>query len=385
MNATHSVNTTHTDFRDFMAAPEEILEDARNGRLFILVDDEDRENEGDLVIPAQMATPDVINFMAKHGRGLICLALTGDRCRALGLPLMPQQNSSRHGTAFTYSIEAKEGVTTGISASDRAHTIAVAIDPSKDKGDIATPGHVFPLMARDGGVLVRAGHTEAAVDVARLAGLIPAGVICEIMNDDGSMARMPDLVAFAQHHGLRIGAIADLIAHRRRTERLVRREVESDFCSDYGGAWRLVVYINTVTGAEHLALVKGAIDSARPALVRMHAINILDDLLHDAGSGRGDLLHRAMEVIGAAGQGVIVLIREAEQAYLSGRLRARRDGDADEGRLVDYGVGAQILLDLGVEDMILLSNTHRHIIALDGYGLRVVEQRALLGMEGSGP
>jgi len=385
VSATHPIVTTHTDFRDFLAAPEEILEDARNGRLFILVDDEDRENEGDLVIPAQMATPDVINFMAKYGRGLICLALTGDRCRTLGLPLMPQQNSSRHGTAFTYSIEAKEGVTTGISASDRAHTIAVAIDPSKDKNDIATPGHVFPLMGRDGGVLVRAGHTEAAVDVARLAGLIPAGVICEIMNDDGSMARMPDLVAFAQHHNLKIGTIADLIAHRRRTERLVRREVESDFASDYGGDWRVVVYVNQVTGAEHLALVKGALDPARPILVRMHAINILDDLLHDATSGRGDLLHRAMEVIGEEGRGVIVLIREAEQAHLSARVRARLSGDAGEGRLVDYGVGAQILLDLGVEDMILLSNTHRHIIALDGYGLRVVEQRALLASEGTGP
>jgi 3,4-dihydroxy 2-butanone 4-phosphate synthase/GTP cyclohydrolase II len=385
VSATHPIITSHTDFRDFLAAPEEILEDARNGRLFILVDDEDRENEGDLVIPAQMATPDVINFMAKYGRGLICLALTGARCQALDLPLMPQQNSSRHGTAFTHSIEAKEGVTTGISASDRAHTIAVAIDPSKDKNDIATPGHVFPLMARDGGVLVRAGHTEAAVDVARLAGLIPAGVICEIMNDDGSMARMPDLVAFAQHHGLKIGTIADLIAYRRRTERLVRREVESDFASDYGGDWRVVVYVNEVTGAEHLALVKGSIDPARPTLVRMHAINILDDLLHDARSGRGDLLHRAMDVIGADGQGVIVLIREAEQAHLSARVRARLAGDAGEGRLVDYGVGAQILLDLGVEDMILLSNTHRHIIALDGYGLRVVEQRALLASEGTGP
>ena len=195
-----------------------------------------------------MATPDVINFMAKYGRGLICLALTGERCQALDLPLMPQQNSSRHGTAFTHSIEAKEGVTTGISASDRAHTIAVAIDPSKGRDDIATPGHVFPLMARDGGVLVRAGHTEAAVDVARLAGLIPAGVICEIMNDDGSMARMPDLVAFAQHHGLKIGTIADFIAYRRRTERLVRREVESDFTSDYGGDWLVAVYVNEVTG-----------------------------------------------------------------------------------------------------------------------------------------
>nr|WP_246423554.1 3,4-dihydroxy-2-butanone-4-phosphate synthase [Roseospira goensis] len=365
-----------------MAAPEDILEDARNGRMFILVDDEDRENEGDLVIPAQMATPDAINFMAKYGRGLICLALEGERCRALGLPLMPQQNSSRHGTAFTYSIEAKEGVTTGISASDRAHTIAVAIDPSKGKDDIATPGHVFPLMAREGGVLVRAGHTEAAVDVARLAGLIPAGVICEIMNDDGSMARMPDLVAFAQHHGLKVGTIADLIAHRRRTERIVRREIETEFHSQYGGDWRMVVYVNTVSYGEHIALVKGRLAPDEPIMVRMHALNVLDDLLHDATSGKGEILHEAMETIGAHGQGVIVLIREPHPTALSSRVRARLEGKGDEGRLVDYGVGAHILLDLGVRDMILLSNTHRHIIALDGYGLRVVEQRPIASAEG---
>ncbi|MQX35051.1 3,4-dihydroxy-2-butanone-4-phosphate synthase [Roseospira navarrensis] len=369
------------NYRDFLAAPEEILEDARNGRMFILVDDEDRENEGDLVIPAQMATPDAINFMARFGRGLICLAMTEERCRTLGLPLMPQQNSSRHGTAFTYSIEAKEGVTTGISASDRAHTIAVAIDPSKGKEDIATPGHVFPLMAREGGVLVRAGHTEAAVDVSRLAGLIPAGVICEIMNDDGSMARMPDLVAFAQHHGLKVGTIADLIAYRRRTERIVRREIETELHSQYGGDWRMVVYVNTVAYAEHLALVKGRVEAETPTLVRVHALNVLDDLLHDAESGKGEILHEAMETIGRAGHGVIVLIREPHQTALSGRVRARLEGRADDGRLVDYGVGAQILLDLGVRDMILLSNSHRNIIALDGYGLRVVEQRPIPDVE----
>ncbi|WP_299441641.1 3,4-dihydroxy-2-butanone-4-phosphate synthase [uncultured Rhodospira sp.] len=383
MDANEEAATTRVGFREFLAAPEEILEDARNGRMFILVDDEDRENEGDLVIPAQMATPDAINFMAKYGRGLICLAMTGDRCHELGLPLMPQQNSSRHGTAFTYSIEAKEGVTTGISASDRAHTIAVAIDPSKGKHDIATPGHVFPLMAREGGILVRAGHTEAAVDVARLAGLIPAGVICEIMNDDGSMARLPDLVAFAQMHGLKVGTIADLIAHRRRTERIVRREIETDFHSDYGGDWRLVVYVNTVAYAEHLALVKGRIDPTQPVLVRVHALNVLDDVLHDSDSGKGETLHTAMEAIGAHGSGIIVLIREPHHAALSNRVRAKLDGGPEAGRLVDYGVGAQILLDLGVRDMILLSNTHRTIIALDGYGLRVVEQRSIPGVGGT--
>jgi len=377
------VETTHVDFRDFLAAPEEILDDARNGKMFILVDDEDRENEGDLIIPAQMATPDAINFMARFGRGLICLAMTEERCRTLGLPLMPQQNSSRHGTAFTYSIEAKEGVTTGISASDRAHSVAVAIDPSKGKEDIATPGHVFPLMAREGGVLVRAGHTEAAVDVSRLAGLIPAGVICEIMNDDGTMARMPDLVAFAQHHGLKVGTIADLIAYRRRTERIVRREIETEFHSQYGGDWRMVVYVNTVAYAEHVALVKGRIEADTPTLVRMHALNVLDDLFHDAESGKGEILHSAMEAIGQEGSGVIVLIREPHQTALSRRVRARLEGRPDDGRLVDYGVGAQILLDLGVRDMILLSNTQRNIIALDGYGLRVIEQRDIPDAEGA--
>jgi len=376
------VETTHVDFRDFLAAPEEILDDARNGKMFILVDDEDRENEGDLIIPAQMATPDAINFMARFGRGLICLAMTEERCRTLGLPLMPQQNSSRHGTAFTYSIEAKEGVTTGISASDRAHSVAVAIDPSKSKDDIATPGHVFPLMAREGGVLVRAGHTEAAVDVSRLAGLLPAGVICEIMNDDGTMARMPDLVAFAQHHGLKVGTIADLIAYRRRTEKIVRREIETEFHSQYGGDWRMVVYVNTVAYAEHVALVKGRIEADTPTLVRMHALNVLDDLLHDAESGKGEILHSAMEAIGQEGSGVIVLIREPHQTALSRRVRARLEGRPDDGRLVDYGVGAQILLDLGVRDMILLSNTQRNIIALDGYGLRVIEQRNIPDAEG---
>jgi len=378
-----TIETTHTTFSEFLAPSEDIIEDARNGRMFILVDDEDRENEGDLIIPAQMATPDAINFMAKYGRGLICLAMTGERCRELGLPLMPQQNSTRHGTAFTYSIEAKEGITTGISASDRAHTVAVAIDPSKGKDDISTPGHVFPLMARDGGVLVRTGHTEAAVDVARMAGLIPAGVICEVMNDDGSMARMPDLVRFAQFHSLKVGTIADLIAYRRRTEKIVRREIETDFVSQHGGDWRMVVYVNSVAYAEHIALVKGRIDPHAPTMVRMHALNVLDDVLHDAESGKGDDLHRAMEAIAAHGTGVIVLIREPNQTALSSRVRALLEGKDDYSRLLDYGVGAQILLDLGVRDMILLSNSHRTIIALDGYGLSVVEQRPIPPLEGS--
>src|SRR5205085_2667451 len=253
-------------FIEVISPIEDVIEEARNGRMFILVDDQDREDEGDLVIPAQMATPAVINFMAKHGRGLICLALTRQRVEQLKLPLMPQQNASRLRTAFTVSIEAREGVTTGISAPDRARTVATAIDPSTGPGDIETPGHIFPLMARDGGVLVRTGHTEAAVDIARLAGLNPSGVICEIMNDDGTMARRNDLIAFAQRHGLKIGTIADLIAYRRRHDRIVERALECDFDSRWGGRFRMHVYINRVAHAEHIALVKGDVTTPEPVL-----------------------------------------------------------------------------------------------------------------------
>ena len=255
---------------DFLSSIEEIIEDARNGRMFVLVDDENRENEGDLVIPAQMATPEVINFMAKYGRGLICLSLTKKRVEDLRLPLLPAHNQSRLSTAFTLSIEAKHGVTTGISAADRARTVAVAIDPGSSHADLATPGHVFPLMARDGGVLVRAGHTEAAVDISRLAGLIPAGVICEIMNDDGSMARLPDLVKFAQFHGLKIATIADLIAYRRKNERLVQMDAEAPFQSQVGGDWKLRIYSDAVSGDEHVALIKGEVATDAPVMVRMH-------------------------------------------------------------------------------------------------------------------
>ena len=241
--------------RSFLSSSEELIDEARNGRMFILVDDEDRENEGDLVIPAQMATPDAINFMATHGRGLICLALTGKRVEQLQLELMSRHNRTRHETAFTTSIEAKHGVTTGISAADRARTVSVAIDASKGPEDIVTPGHIFPLVAKDGGVLIRAGHTEAAVDVARLAGLNPSGVICEIMHEDGTMARMDDLVAFAQRHGLKVGKIADRIAYRLKHDRLVERDLAASFTSRYGGDFRLQVYVNVLDGVEHVALV----------------------------------------------------------------------------------------------------------------------------------
>ncbi|HTP84352.1 MAG TPA: 3,4-dihydroxy-2-butanone-4-phosphate synthase [Alphaproteobacteria bacterium] len=386
----------------FLSKIEDVIEDARNGRMFILVDDEDRENEGDLVIPAQMATPESINFMAKHGRGLVCLALARTRIEQLGLKPMSAENLTRHQTAFTVSIEAREGVTTGISASDRARTVAVAIDPEKGARDIVSPGHIFPLMARDGGVLVRAGHTEAAVDLARLAGLNPSGVICEIMNDDGSMARLPDLVKFAQFHGLKVATIADLIAYRRRHDRLVERTIETTLKSRFGGLYRMVVYVNKAAYAEHIALVKGDLSGPEPVLVRMHALNVLDDVLGDTSVNRGGVLHSSMKMIGEAKRGVIVLIREPRPTSLSDRVRARLGdvnnpadalGDflSDEGRQVaaaaaglrDYGVGAQILLDLGVRDMILLSDHPRNIVGLEGYGLRVHEWRTIPPLAGS--
>ncbi len=361
----------------FLSSIEEIIDDARNGRMFILVDDENRENEGDLIVPAQMATPDAINFMAKHGRGLICLSLTAQRAEHLRLPLMPAHNQSRLSTAFTLSIEARSGVTTGISAADRARTIAVAIDPASSHADICTPGHVFPLMARDGGVLVRAGHTEAAVDVARLAGLIPAGVICEIMNDDGSMARMPDLIKFAQFHGLKIGTIADLIAYRRKTERLVSLLAEAPFSSKIGEGWTLKVYADSVSGAELPVLVKGNISGASPAMVRMHHLNILSDVLQDVGSIRTGELQAAMQMVSDYGRGVIVFFRDPMSGSLSERIRAKARGQESTSRLVDYGVGAQILTDIGVRDMILLTNTSKVVVGLEGYGLRIVEQRGI--------
>jgi 3,4-dihydroxy 2-butanone 4-phosphate synthase/GTP cyclohydrolase II len=362
-----------------LSSIEDIIEDARNGKMFILVDDEARENEGDLVIPAQFATPEAVNFMAKHGRGLICLSLTRERVGQLGLNLMSRENNSRHETAFTVSIEAREGVTTGISAADRAHTIQVAIDPSKESKDVATPGHVFPLVAKDGGVLVRAGHTEAAVDISRLAGLNPSGVICEIMNDDGSMARLPELVEFAKLHGIKIATIADLISYRRRAEKLVMRITESTLESRYGGDWRMMVYSSTVEYAEHIALVKGDI-SKSPVKVRMHSLNLLADVLGDAGASSGHL-QQAMEQIGNEGSGVVVLIREPIRTSVSDRLRLKR-GETPIANmdLRDYGIGAQILLDLGVHEMVLLSNSKRAVIGLEGYGLAITGYETIEGV-----
>ena len=368
------------DDRRAISSPEEIIAEAQRGRMFILSDDEDRENEGDLIIPAQFATPEAINFMAKHGRGLICLAMERDQIERLGLTMMSQNNGTRHQTAFTVSIEAREGVTTGISAADRAHTIQTAISPQSTSRQIVTPGHVFPLMARDGGVLVRAGHTEAAVDISRRAGLVPAGVICEIMNEDGGMARLPDLIKFSQLHGLKIGTVADLIAYRRRTETIVERHLTVPFNSLYGGEFTMHLYVNKVAYAEHVALVKGDLTKGdEPPLVRMHALNVLGDVLGEktSGHGQGDELQASMRMIAEAGRGVIVLLREAQAASLSERIEVRVNKDSDGRELRDYGVGAQILLDLGVRDMVLLSNSHRTIVGLEGYGLRVTGQRPI--------
>ena len=358
----------------YLCSAAELIEEARGGRMFVLVDDEDRENEGDLVIPAQFATPDAINFMARHARGLICLAMTRQRVEQLGLPLMSQSNGTRHQTAFTVSIEAREGVTTGISAADRARTIATAINAGSGRDDLVTPGHVFPLMAREGGTLIRAGHTEAAVDIARMAGLNPAGVICEIMNDDGTMARLADLVAFAQHHNLKLGTIADLIAHRRRTERLVKRVQEGTINHAVGGEWRLSVYANTIDYSEHLVLTKGDLSASLPALVRMHAVDLVNDMM---GGPHWSALHGAMQMIAAENRGAVVLIRDTRPTAVSERVRAMASSPRPQAFLRDYGIGAQILVDLGVRDMILLSNTRRTVVGLEGYGLNIVDQRPI--------
>jgi 3,4-dihydroxy 2-butanone 4-phosphate synthase/GTP cyclohydrolase II len=358
-------------FTSAISPIEDIIEDARNGRPYILVDAEDRENEGDVIIPAQFATPEQINFMAKHARGLICLSITAERARQLRLPPMASDNQSGHGTAFTVSIEAREGVTTGISAHDRAHTVAVAVDPTKGPDDIVSPGHVFPLVAKDGGVLVRAGHTEAAVDISRMAGLNPAGVICEIMKDDGSMARLPDLVAFAQLHGLKIGTIADLIAHRRRTERQVERVLETPFNSTYGGRFRMVIYRNSIDQTEHAVLTKGRIEPDKPTLVRMHRVDLATDML-GAVEARREYVPKALKALADYdGAAVAVFIRDSNPHWLSERY-GQGQANHSENILRDYGIGAQILLDLGVRDMLLLTSSQTVLPGSAGYGLRIL-------------
>jgi 3,4-dihydroxy 2-butanone 4-phosphate synthase/GTP cyclohydrolase II len=359
------------NWKDAISSVEEIIEDARNGRMFILVDHEDRENEGDLVIPAQWATPDAINFMATHGRGLICLAMTSKRIEDLGLQLMSTNNSSRHETAFTVSIEAREGVTTGISAADRARTVAVAIDGTKGAQDIATPGHVFPLRAKDGGVLVRAGHTEAAVDVSRLAGLNAAGVICEIMNDDGSMARLPELVAFSQRHNLKIGTISDLIAYRRRNDNLVRVRKEETITSEFGGDWLMRIYTDETHGDEHIVLTKGDLSGDEPVLVRMHAMDPMLDVVGTGPKGRADEFQHAMQAVAEEGRGVVVLLRDTSMKLDVG-------DEVSPKTLRQYGLGAQILSSLGLSKLTLLTNSPTpKVVGLDAYGLEIVGTRKI--------
>ena len=363
--------------REVLVGPEEIINEARNGRMFILVDDEDRENEGDLVIPAQMATPDAINFRARHGRGLICLSLTKERAEQLGLEPMTRTNRSRNETAFTVSIEAREGITTGISAADRARTVAVAIDASHGPDALVSPGHVFPLIARPGGVLVRAGHTEAAVDIARLAGLNPSGVICEVMRDDGSMARFEDLIDFARVHGLKIGTIRDLIAYRLKKDHLVERVATSPLVSSSGAQWQAQVFRDKASGEEQLALVYGTLDTDKPVLVRMHSLDLFADVLGEKGPKSG-VLQCAMRRIEEEGSGVVVALHAAAPGSLSRSIDLRAGKPAEMGDAVrGYGTGAQILAALGIHDMILLSNSRHSPVGLSGYGLAIVEERPI--------
>ncbi len=359
-----------TDLRAAISPIEEIIEAARMGQMFILVDHEDRENEGDLVIPAGFATPEAINFMATHGRGLICLALPAERIEELGLPMMAMHNSSRHETAFTVSIEAREGVTTGISAADRALTVATAINPQAGAADIATPGHVFPLRARRGGVLVRAGHTEAGCDVARLAGHYPSSVICEIMREDGTMARLPDLVRYAKTHGLKIGTISDLIAYRSRNDNLVVETARETVTSEFGGSWDMRIFTDQTHGVEHVVMIKGDITTPEPVLVRTHALHEASDLL-GLGPKPAHELQAAMEKVAAEGRGAVCLFRQPRHSLYA--------HDEDGPRTIKHtGLGAQILSKLGVEKLILLTDSPQtRYLGLDAFGLSIVGTRPI--------
>ncbi len=369
---------------------EEAIEDIRQGKMDILVDDEDRENEGDLTMAAELVTPEAINFMAKYGRGLICLTLTPEKCDVLGLKPMVRDNSSPFETAFTVSIEARHGVTTGISAADRAHTILTAVAPNASAADLVSPGHIFPLRARSGGVLVRTGQTEGSVDLARLAGLTPSGVICEIMNDDGTMARMPELRTFAKKHGLKICTVADLVAYRLKHERLVRVVADAELPSRYGGNWRIIAFENDLDKQDHIALVKGDLSGDQPVLVRVHSECLTGDVMGSMRCDCGEQLHKAMEAIDAEKRGVILYMRQEGRGIgLINKLKAYelQDQGMDtveanqelgfKEDLRDYGIGAQMLLSLGVRKIRILTNNPRKLVGLQGYGIEIVDRVAI--------
>jgi len=363
------------NYYKFISPIKEIIEDARNGKMYILVDDPDRENEGDLILPAQMVTPEAINFMAKFGRGLICLALTKQRINELELPLMNPSNQKNDLTAFTISIEAKKGVTTGISAADRSHTISIAINPNRNKEDIITPGHIFPLMAWDGGVLERAGHTEASVDIAKLAELNPSGVICEIMNDDGTMARLPELINFAKEHSLKIGTVSDLIKYRLNNSKIIELDSQREFESEMGKDFKLKVFKNTLSGEKHYALVKNLSKNDEPTYVRMHKLDITKDIFEEKNIF-GHEISKSFKIIEKKGRGAIVLIN-SDMAPNIQKIFKRRDAEDNKLELREYGVGAQILLELDLHKIILLSNSNKKIIALDGFDLEIVSQEKI--------
>ena len=362
------------DLSNNLSPIDDIIDDARNGKMYILVDDPGRENEGDLIIPAQMVTPEAINFMSKYGRGLICLSLTKQRIDELSLPLMNPSNQKNDLTAFTISIEAKEGITTGISAADRAHTISVAINGNRNKSDIVSPGHIFPLMAWAGGVLERAGHTEAAVDISVLAGLNPSGVICEIMNDDGSMARLPELIKFAKFHNLKIGTVSNLIKYRLKNDKIIKLLSQRPFESEMGNDFILKVFQNQLSGEKHYALVKN-IKENHPTYVRMHKLDITKDIFEEKNIFN-DAISKSFKIIENKGFGAIVLIN-ADMAPQIDKIFNRREDEKNKLELREYGVGAQILSEIGIQKIILLTNSKKKIIALDGFNLEIVSQEKI--------